>query len=893
MAIIGLALLGIFGIFLFSNVIIGLCTGLKKSVARLAANILSVIIAIITTIVVCNPSSEAMTNVLDVLGELVVGTPIEEFLAVDALGVSISYYISMIIAPFFCMVTFVIVSFILSIVAAIVIRCILRDKKPGKTLNRLGGTLTGLLCGFIVAVMILTPFVGIIRTATPALELDMIESELPEIKEITASKEINALALIGCDPLYNVLASAKLDGERVYLKNEVCAIVTIVDSLDALTVDMSEYGEDQIAAIESMLDGFKQSPLLKNTAAALLSEAASKWVDGESFADFEKPQMDEMIAPIVDGMLGVLSTSTKDNIEKDLETMKEVFAIMIRSEILKHSDDFSEMLSQLNKTNAISALFAVINENERMTVLSDEITNLSIRALASTIGVPEDEQERYDLLMTELADVLSASYGKSGDERVAAVKTDVKKAFGDYGVEVSGEALDKVCEGLVADLGDKSKLTASDLKEFFMIYAIASEQAASVTYGSGYDMLASKVPTIKVNSDGTISVDGVVLNNYNSSNYKDSEAYGMGMLGVDFEGAASLYSAESMESTLITMADLMATISKYSDCADISAESEKVGKILARALEIFDEIDFDNVSAIDLMPKLGEILDMMQESNIFGKEMTSTMLLAILQSEKIIGSLGISVAESTSFANKINEMVDGGKFDYQHATDVIADTVTVMEAAGNNTDKTKEEKKEDTKKLLDTISKDTAEMIGTLVTPSLVENYGVSAEKSDTVSSTVSSLLDNMANYENEDDVNGEQAAKEAEAVSTLLDLAITASDSKGGSLFNTKTDDGAGEGGDETVSTGSLNTTAAELVEMVVTSEVVSTTIDDMVYRDGNNDNPFGAQLNEQDNAEAVTAIEEYYANNKGESAEADEELARKLEAIAIMLNVKVELEK
>ena len=166
-------------------------------------------------------------------------------------------------------------------------------------------------------------------------------------------------------------------------------------------------------------------------------------------------------------------------------------------------------------------------------------------------------------------------------------------------------------------------------------------------------------------------------------------------------------------------------------------------------------------------------------------------------------------------------------------------------------------------------------MISTLVTPSLVESYGVSSESSETVSSTVTSILDNMANYENEDDVSGEMAAKEAEAVSTLLDLAITASTSTG-DLFNADS------------SVGSLDTTAEEFIELVVTSEVVYGAIDDTVYRDGNTDNPLGTNLSAEDNAQVVDALESYYESNGG-----GEDLAKQLEAIAIMLNVNIELDK
>lgn len=874
MAIIALLPLALFGLFLLINVVIGLCTGLKKSLARLAAVIASAIIALITTFIACSPTSGLISSVCGIIEELFAASALEEILAVEALGLSVAYYISMLISPFFFTVVFIGLSIILSIVAAIVIRFIFRNKKPGALLNRLGGALTGLVCAILVTIFILTPVAGIVGLVTPVLEMEEVKEGLEEggveldtgaIKVFTAT----------CSPMYNLLASKRFEGKRVYLKNELTAVITIVENLAELAVDATEYGDDQIAALDNMLNALNSSPLLKNTVAGVLSEATTKWMNGETFAEIEKPRIEPSLAPFIDAMLELLSTSTLDTIEQDLGTMKDVFTIMIRSDIFKYSGDFDQLLTQLNKSGAITAVLDVIGRNERMAGISDEITNFSIRVLASAVGIPDDDNERYDLLMTDIANALNSTSNKSGTSRVSAMKPKLETAFDRYGVEVSGDTLDKVCEGLIADLGSKIPVYGSDVKEFFAIYAVAEAQHAASGADTGYDMLATnKAPAIMFNSDGTISVGGVVLQNYTAESFRSSYAYRMGSRGVDLEGAATLYSAEAMESTLVTVEDLTSSMTKYGDCPDINAETKKVGQIITRSLEVFDEIDFNTVTATELMSRVGEILDMMQASRVFGKEMTSNMMIALLQSKHMIKPLGISVAESTDVANKINEMVAGGKFDYVHATGIIADAITVMESAGDNTNKTKEEKKEDSKKLLDNISKDSADMLGSLVTPSLVENYGVTSAKSDTVSSTVASLLDNMANYDNPNDVTGEQTEKEAEAVSTLLDFAIIASGSKG-TLFN------AGAGGK-----GSLDTTAEDFVKLVVESEVVSVTINDMVYRDGHTDNPFGAKLNSKDTAEAVAAIEQYYVNNGGGT-----ELARTLEAVAIMLNVRVDL--
>ncbi len=872
MEYVALAPLVVLLLFVLINLVKGLLRGTIRTVGTLVSIILSAVAAFVVTVVVCKPTSPILTKLFELI-EGILPAELLEIFADGSLGESLSYYLAMLAAPFFFLTAFSAITIVLSIIIRILLR-IFFGKKKKSALSRLGGALIGIVCGVLVTVIALMPVVGTLNIASAVYELDAVREELPEGEELLEDGKVKIFLSV-CAPLYDELASAKFEGEKVYLKNDIATVFAVINGVSALEGEIAEYGQKQIDALMGMVESLDDSPLLKNMLAEVLSTAASSWTEGKAFAGIEKPVASEMLAPIVDGMLKVLATSDKDNIGKDLETLASVFSIMIRSEMFKHSENFSAILTQLSETNAISELLEAINANERMTGLSDEITNLSIRALASSIGVPENEQERYDLLMGEIASIVTSSYGMSAEERSAAIAPDLEREFEHYGVDIGGEALANVCAGLVADLGNKANVVSSDVKEFFAIYAIASSESASLLT-HGYDMLSntSGAPEIVINDDGTISVNGVVFSSYDADSFRSSSAYGMGAAGAALDGAASLYSAEAMESTLVTMTDLISTIGKYGDCEDVIAESEKVGKIIAYALEVFDETDFEHISTPELMPKLGKVLDMMDESEIFGHKTSSTMLTAIFQSDRITGAIGISTSESTNFANKINEMVEGEKFDYVHATEVISDTITMMDAA-SNAEKTREEKTEDTQKLLDNISKDSAEMISALVTPSLVEKYGVSGSSSETVSSTVTSLLDNMANYENENDVSGEMAAKEAEAVSTLLDLAITASTSEG-DLFNA----------DSTI--GSLDTTAEEFIELVVTSEVVYGTIDDTVYRDGNTDNPLGTNLSAEDSAQVVDALESYYDNNGG-----GDDLARKLEAIAIMLNVNIELDK
>jgi hypothetical protein len=119
----------------------------------------------------------------------------------------------------------------------------------------------------------------------------------------------------------------------------------------------------------------------------------------------------------------------------------------------------------------------------------------------------------------------------------------------------------------------------------------------------------------------------------------------------------------------------------------------------------------------------------------------------------------------------------------------------------------------------------------------------------------------------------------EADAVNTLLVLAMDSAESESNSLFADGSEDG-----------GRTGTTAAEYVELFVGSEVVSETLLNTVYEKGNDDNPFGVKPSENDKVAFSTAINEYYENNsEGLTEEEHDLLVKKLNAVAIITNMEI----
>ena len=873
---VALALVAVTALIVLINLIKGLIRGFKKTVGSLIAIVASAIIAFIVTMILCKPSSSFIAYLMSLL-QGGVGEEISQILfGVEAVGDVLDYYVGMIIAPFVFLVIYAVLSIILAIVASIIVKLITRKKKEKGAVHRLGGLGVGAVCGILAAVILLMPVVGLLGVVADVGEKTDLASMIddPEMSELfkdLSEDQIMNVYYVSCGFLFDALTFTSIEGEFTSLKDEVAAMIGIVSNFSALSSG-DGLGQEQIDSLNAVIDGLDKSPLVKHAASGLVSEMASSWAAGESFIGVEKIDAGELLNPVIDSVIGVLATSDKSNIVADLHTLTGILGIFVKYDLLGASES-GDMITTLGKEGVIGELMKEANKNERMSVISDSIAQLSVRALASTIGIPKDAADRYDHLMDETAKILNDSAYMSYDERYQYVDEHLISSLDEYGVDVTDESVLSITESILSDLGNVDYLEGDDVSEFFIMYAVGSE-TSTVSSGNGFEHLGESDNTVVENNDGTISVNGRVLENYHKNDYRNSSAYQMGKAHVDFGDAATLYSAESMKSSLITLSDIMDGIKKFSDCEDPDAEVDKISDMLAEAVEVFGS-DFENLDKSEIFNNMGTLLDKMNESEIFGQEVTSGMLKAVVQSENVRGGLGLTNKEATDFADKLNSTTQSENSSYGSATKAVSNTIEVVDKINDSTT-TKEERRESTEKLISNMTPDNAELLGTMTTPSMMVKYGSSESAAQVVADSVSTLLNNMATFQDKADSDTVYDT-EADAVNTLLVLAMDSAESSETSLF--ATDENGG---------GKTGTTASEYVELFVSSDVVSETLLNTVYEEGNDQNPFGVNPSENDKEEFQAAIDDYYANNsEGLSEEEHDILVKKLNAVAIITNM------
>lgn len=872
---VSLALVAVTAVFVIFNALKGLIRGLKKTIGTLAAIILSAVIAYIVTVIICKPSSSLVAMLFDKVSELLGNETIQELFGISAIGDALAYYVSMIIAPIVFLALYMVLSIILSIVMAIVIKFIPFLKKKKGVAHRLGGLGLGVACGILAALIFLTPVVGVLGIAVEIGNSSATE-DMGEISELAGEAENDSIfkvysALSGW--LYDSLASAKFEGERVYLKKDIGVILTLVGNMEGLSGDAQNFGNEQVDSLNNIVVKLDESLLLKHTVAGFLSQLSGKWVAGETFIGMERIDAGELLNPVLDTILEVMSTTTKEYVVSDLGTLTDMLGVFVKHDMLANSGDYKAMLTTLGEDGVMEELMNVANDNDRMTVLSDTITQLSIRSLASTIGIPDDADDKYNRLMTDIAEALNSSTAMNSMDREEYVKTEVGDALDKYGVVAEGAALEHITSSILADLGNKYQVTADDVSEFFTVYAIASS-SSDMSAEAGFDKLASSSNISVVIEGDTIVVNGKELKNYNASNYNQSAAFTMGSNHVDFGEASTLYSAASMHSSFITLDEILPNMKKYSECSNPKEETKKISKILAEAAVIFaQEEDLDKK---DMLAKVGTLLDDMKVTEIFGEKVTSDLLTAILQSDSVKGDLGLNSKEINNFADKLNSTANGGNSSYAETTAAVSSTIDVVDKI-NDKNTTKEERREATEELMTNMTPENADLLSTMTTPSMMEEYGAKPDKSETVSDSVSTLFTNMSNFQSTttSQKGDEEYAKEADAVNTVLQLAMDGAESEAKSLF-------AADGQE-----GKIDCTAEEYVDLLANSAVVSKTI--IETTDKNGANPYGVVPTAEDEAVLSEAIVNYYDAQKstGFADKSEADVIATLSAIAMVTNI------
>jgi hypothetical protein len=250
------------------------------------------------------------------------------------------------------------------------------------------------------------------------------------------------------------------------------------------------------------------------------------------------------------------------------------------------------------------------------------------------------------------------------------------------------------------------------------------------------------------------------------------------------------------------------------------------------------------------------------------------MLVSILQSKFVHDKIGLTVLGAYDSAEAIYR--NAQSIGYTGMMESLSRAVDVVESASSS----KKDTSAAVKEMLKDLSPESARVLQTMATPSVIRKYGVPEKSAVPVSEMVGDTFKNLSDAR----ANGmpwSEYLKESAAVSNMMDILMTTDKTSTAPTFGTD---------------GVTGVTAEEYVNNIMDSKVMSTTIMDRVYVDEDGDGAADTQVNDPLNSKrrlASSEKEELTAalNTRWNASDKSDETQKKLIATAAMLNVEVAL--
>ncbi len=650
---------------------------------------------------------------------------------------------------------------------------------------------------------------------------------------------------LGGAPLTDAMTGFTVNGVNVHMADELDSVSSLVCNVICLTKnDFAHYGTTEENAIYAIADSFENSTILPAIAGELVNGATDAWKQDDDFVGLDKSfiyvdqsgMFDNFITTLID-ILNVDSEQGKEEaLCADLSTVADVLVISIRGDVFTNFGDSDALVDALSKKGVVNNIVTALGQNESMKVLVPEITNIGVRAIATTLGVKENVASVYDDMMQTIAKGLNNAKNKDGDAQINAVSQTLETAFDEAGMEVDPEVVDSYSVTMIESLieeNDGEEITVDDVKGFFAVYAWSAENEAQAQSSASVDSTTALAGLIALDwktalkgsvyegmSEDELKKSGPAilarvnlklteLNKTNDENRKQqirNEAQNMVrdeysdrlsakgvkvMLDATIKITVSERSvnvtasmknpiAMAETTTIVTMDMLLVDVQAAAQMItndSIAEEARAIESIFNTAQKILEETSKDSKFELEAVGEsIGIILDELGGSNTFGKAKTASLFTAILQSETVRDAADMDVTTATKMAQKGSE---GDKLNYKQTFVTVSKTVTVMETMNKNDGELTDAQIEE---LIRDINPQSAAMMEVYVTPARMEkNYDMSARHAATASPLLSNMFHYMANEEMED----AQYAKEATALNNIMTLAMAARDNSRNSSYN------------------------------------------------------------------------------------------------------------
>lgn len=493
-SIAGVAILGLFLVFIFFKMLGGMRRGgwrqLIRTLATLAAAVVSYIVAtIISNNIIGSLNEDKLAELITLANRYVEGAgdlirnllnninseAIEHILVLPA---------TLIVVPVIATLIFFLINLIFKIIRAIIIK-IFNFKKAKSSPSRLYGALLSFVEAMIWIIMITLP-ISAVATMVDDVYNEAIEASVGEERDelvstyetyllpFTKNPAVSMVEKLGGRAICDGIATIKIGDENTNMRKEIVDVSHIMLSdVSALRgADFSELSEDQKIAITSILDTLSDSPYMSNVLIGIL-QCVPTAIDN----DIIPIKMDGEYEALFNEIIAYFGGITRDTIGQDLGTVRDLYFAISDSGVLtaaKEGGNIMELLQEKRKEgdDTISKIVAILKSNKRSAPMVTALTEALISTLSNVEIGNGDVTVTYDSLKDGMNDVLSVDRENYADEEeyMDALSGTLDSTLREHGIELEEEIVDSIAEYVDTNYSEVGELTDEEFNDVLLHY---------------------------------------------------------------------------------------------------------------------------------------------------------------------------------------------------------------------------------------------------------------------------------------------------------------------------------------------------------------------------------------------------------------------------------------
>ena len=535
------------------------------------------------------------------------------------------------------------------------------------------------------------------------------------VAPITKGTAVEMFRAFGGDMVIEELTSFSLKGEKIYIQKEFGAISGLVGDIMPLTKAgaPTNYGEEEVDAVVSIVDSLSKSKFLT----AIASEAVYLLTDDMVSGEKDMPMADnEMFGDLIAKVITILHDDAQDTtlFVADLKTVAEMAGELVKGGVLNNLGYTEALMEELAGGSTIKNVILALGKNSSMKGLIPEVTNIGIEAIASFVEVKADANEAYTELLNTVAADLNAVKDLEGEGKAAELAAKLADAFDTAGVVVEKETVEAYAASMLVEIASMRDETAVTADDVQAFFATTTlANAVALQNAEEYEKI-----TLLVFLDDLV---------------------------IDADAAAELITDQTVEQ-----------------------EAEAIGGIFSQAGSLLNQVSGE-INIGTMAESVGGILNALNNSVCVGQERTSNLFVAIVQSSIVRDTANMDIATATDLGIKGST---GDNIDYAKTFKTISNTMDLLQNMNSSTEGGMSQ--EDLTTVLKDLNQQTAGMIESYITEDrLTNDYGLNAEQSGTAAPIISDVFGYMGSA----DMTEEECAKEAEAITDVMNLVTSASD--------------------------------------------------------------------------------------------------------------------